>query len=193
MTLLLARCDSSHDRGSCRTRTTDDIAASRSFLNAPHRSGRFRELPAANHSSQDRTFDYIGTSPHSKSGTWSSTLSSWCSSTSGASASAASATGCSPSPPAARLVVVRPLAAFSCSEWALATAFSTCLSVAGRCGPASLASRLAGVILMRGPPQRRVLLALRHDEPAGVLLGCDHHECAPVQLARAPGAVDELP
>ena len=55
MTLSLVRSDSSHDRGSCRTRTTDDIAALRSYLNAPAwLRGALGELPAANHSSQDR-------------------------------------------------------------------------------------------------------------------------------------------
>ena len=43
---------------------------------------------------------------------------------------------------AARLVVRGGWSPSRAPTWALATAFSTCLSVAGRCGPASLASAL---------------------------------------------------
>ena len=56
----------------------------------------------------------------------------------------------SSTPPAARLVDLPPLVAFCCSEWALTTAFSTCLSVAGKCGPASLASALRAWSLCEG-------------------------------------------
>ncbi|MGO9971311.1 MAG: hypothetical protein ACLP01_00475, partial [Solirubrobacteraceae bacterium] len=45
-----------------------------------------------------------------------------------------------------------------------------------------LGQRLAGLILVRGPAHRGVLLAGRRDESAGVLFGGDHDERATEQL-----------
>src|SRR5262249_25126724 len=55
-----------------------------------------------------------------------------------------------------------------------------------------LGKRLGGVALVRRPALGPAPLARGDDEPAGVLLGGDHHERAAVKLAGGLGAVDEL-
>src|SRR3954463_13748676 len=61
------------------------------------------------------------------------------------------------------------------------------------CGPASFLSAFAAMSLCDLQRGRGHALAGRQHEPAGVLLGGDHDQRAPVELAGGLGTVDELP